>query len=47
MARMYALRIRTGYEDWHEFNGRIIERWSKTALLRIKARAWKIAGESK
>ena len=46
MAQRYAEGIRT-YGDhtgefWSDPNWEIVERWSRTALQRVKARAWQI-----
>jgi hypothetical protein len=45
-AQRYAEGIRT-YGDytgefWRDLNWAIVERWSRTALERVKARAWQI-----
>lgn len=41
-AREYAVLIRTGMTNtkWGELNRAIIERWSASALMRVKRRAW-------
>ena len=43
-ARAYADAIKANLPttDWSRWNGRIIDRWSLSALRRIKNRAWKI-----
>jgi hypothetical protein len=45
-AREYADRIRRdaggSLLDWTAYNRAIIARWSLSALLRVKARAWRI-----
>lgn len=45
-AQAYAAAIRdaTDTTDWSAWNRRIVDRWSKTALERVKRRAWKILG---
>lgn len=41
IAKTYALALRSSYEtDWARVNAAIIERWSKSGLLRIKNMAW-------
>ena len=46
MAQRYAEGIRTNGdhtgEFWRDLNWEIVERWSRTALQRVKARAWQI-----
>jgi hypothetical protein len=44
-AREYAEGIKRGDLDWAAKNMEIIDRWSVTALLRIKRRAWLIVYE--
>jgi hypothetical protein len=43
-ARTYAdaIRLHIDDTDWGTWNRAIIARWSKTALLRVKTRAWQI-----
>lgn len=41
VARTYAILIQKGHKDWAVINQAIIKRWSKNALLWIKAEAWK------
>ncbi len=42
-AQSYAEAIYNGWPvEWAQWNQRIIDRWSKAALLRIKRRAWDI-----
>lgn len=44
VAVIYAQWLRDGKaHDWRSMNEAIIERWSITALGRIKRRAWEIA----
>lgn len=38
----YAALILAGSQSWEKVNREIIERWSKSALLRVKYRAWQI-----
>lgn len=41
IAQTYALAIRSSWPtDWAKVNAMIIERWSKSGLLRIKNTAW-------
>jgi len=50
MAQMYAEEIEARPDDyvfWHKFNKVIIDRWSVSALKRIKRRAWQIVNEAK
>lgn len=44
VAKDYALMLGEPHpaEAWREINRAIIDRWSVTALLRIKERAWQI-----
>ena len=42
VAATYAILIQKGQQEWSEINKAIIKRWSKSALLWIKAEAWKI-----
>lgn len=42
VARTYAILIQKGHKDWAPINAAIMKRWSKSALLWIKAEAWKI-----
>ena len=46
MAQRYAEGIRTHGDHtgqfWADLNREIVERWSRTALQRVKARAWQI-----
>lgn len=44
-AQRYADGIVRGDLDWTAINAEIIARWSMTALLRIKRRAWQIVEE--
>ena len=47
-AQDYALCLRDGIQrDWRARNADIIERFSLTALRRIKARAWQIVEEDR
>lgn len=41
----YILDESTVPGGWGELNRAIVERWSFTALIRVKERAWKIVGE--
>lgn len=41
VAHTYSILIAKGFQDVGEINRAIINRWSKTALLRIKRKAWK------
>jgi len=41
VARTYAILIQKGHKDWGSINEAIMKRWSKSALLWIKAEAWK------
>ena len=45
-AQRYAKAIRyrgvRAQEFWGEYNWKIVERWSRTALQRVKQRAWRI-----
>jgi len=47
VAQEYAVKIIEGREksEWMHINRDIIERWSDTALRRIKRRAWAIVEE--
>ena len=48
-AQRYAEAIRTrgdhSAEFWGDLNWEIVERWSRTALRRVKTRAWQIVEE--
>jgi hypothetical protein len=44
-AQRYADRILDGRHDWSAINAEIEQRWSLTALRRVKERAWVIVGE--
>jgi hypothetical protein len=45
-AEDYAACLRDGLRhDWTALNADIIDRFSLTALVRIKTRAWKLAAE--
>lgn len=46
-AQRYADGIIAGDLDWSAANAAIIARWSVTALLRVKRRAWQIVEERK
>lgn len=41
VAHTYSILIAKGVQDVGDINRAIINRWSKTALLRIKRKAWK------
>lgn len=46
VAQTYAMALRSSERDsvdWLTVNTAIIERWSKSALVWIKTRAWKLA----
>lgn len=49
-SREYAAAIRRYQDgervDWTAYNGTIMARWSWTALLRVKRRAWRIMEEA-
>jgi hypothetical protein len=51
MAQRYAEGIRTNGDHtgqfWRDLNWEIVERWSRTALQRVKARAWQIVDASR
>ena len=42
VAHTYAILIQKGHENWKPINQAIMNRWSKSALLWIRAEAWKI-----
>lgn len=49
VAQDYARKIVGGLDivDWHQVNRDIIDRWSMSALHRIKRRAWQIVETSR
>jgi hypothetical protein len=48
VAQTYALALCSSWEtDWGQVNRAIIERWSKSALIYIKERAWKIVRDGR
>jgi hypothetical protein len=46
-AQQYAEGIMRGDLNWTAVNAEIIAKWSVTALVRVKTRAWEIVEERK